>query len=236
MNPLMPRLLPKPLKTVYNDDIKLIIYMNKKVLISTAIVIAVLAVGTGATIWYLSTPSGKDMVLERQFNKVVASNLSDNFRQALPTVLPKNQPEEFEFFYENRDDEADYAESVLINANESYIKVATGGTIKTTPFTISSKSRAALYEALRTIPFDQIRVNSLPITIPKIDEIVIGNIEKPKTQQETLRVAFGKNQADRQNIMYVSGPSTEITDQSRPNWDIAKSLAISILDKFRPKK
>lgn len=210
--------------------------MNKKVLTSTAIVIAILAVGAGATSWYLSTPSGKDMLLERQFNKVVASNRADNFRQALPTVLPKDRPEEFEFFYENRDDGADYAESVLINANESYIRVATGGVIKTTPFVLSDESKRSLYEALRTIPFDQIRVNSLPIVLPKFGEIVIGNEEKPKTKQETLRVAFGKNQADRQNITYVSGPSTEVTDQSRPNWDIAKGLATTMLDKFRPKK
>lgn len=209
--------------------------MNKKVLISVAAVV-LLTTGAGATYWYLSTPSGKDMVLERQFNKVVTSNRADNFRQALPTVLPKDRPAEFEFYYENRDDESDYTEAVLINPTESFIKVSTGGVVKTTPFMMSDDSKKALYEALRTIPFDQIKVNSLPIMMPKPGEIIIGDVEKPNTKQETLRVAFGQNQADRQNIMFVSGPSTEITDQSRPNWDIAKSLANSILDKFRPKK
>lgn len=210
--------------------------MNKKVVISIVVVLVILAAGAGAICWYLSTPSGKDMMLERQFNKVVESNRADNFRQALPTVLPKDRPGEFEFFYENRDDETDYAESVLINQTESYIKVSTGGVVKTTPFTFSDDSKNALYQALRTIPFDQIRINSLPLMLPKPGEIIIGDVEKPSTKQETLRVAFGQNQADRQNIMYVSGPSTEITDQSRPNWDIAKSLANTILDKFRPKK
>lgn len=210
--------------------------MNKKILISTALVLVILAGAAGATTWYFSTPSGKDMLLERQFNKVSASNLSDNFRQALPTVLPKDRPEEFEFFYENRDDAIDYAESVLIGPTESYIKVASGGTVKTIPLTLSEESKNSLYKALHTIPFDQIRVNSLPVVLPKYNELVIGSDEKPKTKQETIRVSFGKNQADRQNIMYVSGPSTEITDQSRPNWDIAKSLAEKVLEKYRPKQ
>ncbi len=210
--------------------------VNKKILIPVIVVSTLVLLGAGAVSWYMSTPSGRDMTLERQFNKVVTTNRADNFRQALPTLLPKNRPVEFEFFYENRDDEVDYAEAVLINSTEAYIKVSTSGIIKTTPFILSDDTKDALYEALLTVPFDQIRVNSLPLNLPKPGEIIIGNVEKPTTRQETLRVSFGQNQAERQNIAYVSGPTTEITDQSRPNWDIAKSLATKILDEYRPKK
>lgn len=209
---------------------------NKKMIVPTASIVALL-LGAGALYWYLATPGGKDLSLERSFNQVVSSNRADNFRQALPTVLPKNRPAEFEFYYENRDDEVDYAESLLINQNEAYIKISTAGTIKTVPFTLSDETKDALYQALFTIPFDQIRVESLPLkNLPIPGEVFIGDVEKPSTQVETLRVAFGQNQAERQNIMYVSGPTTEITDQSRPNWDIAKNLALEILEKYRPQK
>lgn len=210
--------------------------INKKIVVPVA-ALTLLFLVAGATYWYLATPGGKDMALERSFSQVVKSNRADNFRQALPTVLPKSRPPEFEFFYENRDDAADYSEAVLINAEEAYIKISTKGTIKTTPFTLSDDTKNALYEALFTIPFDQIRVESLPLKgIPVPGEVFVGDVDKPSTVQETLRVAFGQNQAERQNIMYVSGPTTEITDQSRPNWDIAKSLATALLDKFRPKQ
>ncbi len=209
---------------------------NKKVItLVVALTVLVLA-GSGAAYWYVQTPAGQEMLLSRQFTKVVTTNRKDNFRQALPTVLPKNRPAEFEFSYENRDDEADYAELVFIGPKESYLKISTGGVVKTTPFVLSDRAKDTLYEALFTIPFDQIRVNSLPLNLPNPNEILIGNLEKKITRQETLRVSFGQNQADRQNLVYVSGPSTEITDQSRPNWDIAKSLATKLLDTFRPKK
>lgn len=210
--------------------------INKKVLIPVVAAVALLLVVAGSGFWYLSTPSGKDMALERQFNKVTETNRADNFRQALVTVLPKNRPAEFEYFYEDRDDQADYTEAVLIGPNESYVRVSTKGEIKTTPITVSEDTRNALWEALLTIPVDQIRVQSLPLNIPIPGEITIGEKEEVKTKVETLRVTFGQNQAERQNLVYVSGPSTEITDQSRHNWDIAKSLAEKVLDKYRPKQ
>ncbi len=210
--------------------------VNKKVLIPVVVTGAVLLLGAGAASWYLSTPSGKDMALERQFNNVAESNRDDNFRQALVTVLPKNRPAEFEYFYENRDDQADYTEAVLIGPNESYVKISSNGEVKTTPITVSEDTRNALFDALLTIPVDQIRVQSLPLKIPVPGEVVVGGTEAPQTKVETLRVTFGQNQAERQNLVYISGPSTEITDQSRDNWNLAKGLGEKVLEKFRPKK
>lgn len=209
--------------------------MNKKYLAPTLIIV-VLALLSGGAYWYTTTPSGQDWLLARTFNKTIKANQADLLRRELPTVLPKDRPAEFELYYENRDDEADYTVGVLISSNESYVRVVTDGKITKTPFTLKETTLNTLYQALQTMPFDQIRVTSIPVKMPNLNEIVIGEQPKPKTAQESIRVTFGTNMGNRQNIFYVNGPTTQITDQSKPNWDTATGLAKAVLAKFGPKK
>ena len=211
--------------------------MNKKILVPALVVAGVLIVGAGAACWYLTTPNGKDWKLNREFHEAYETNRADHFRQALPTILPKDRPTDFEFYYENRDDQADYAEAVLISATESFVQVSTKGEVKKTPVTLSEETLNTLYQAIQTIPFDQIKLESIPMKLPSIEEIKITDeVEKPNTKKETLRVSYGSNMADRQNLVYIEGASTKITDESRPNWDRAKDLVEEILEEYGPKK
>lgn len=215
--------------------------MKKNNLIVGGVIIVLILVGGGY--YFTQTASGKNWCLQYSFNQAYKNNHADAFRSALPTRLPKDRPFDFEFFYENRDDQKDYSEALFIGPEESYRKITTGGTITKTPIQVDEKTRDSLYQALRSIPFDQIKAESidiLPTTKPI--NITIGangaagsetEVEKEiKTKQETLRLSFGLGVVDRQNFLLVDGPSTKIANESQDNWKMAKNLAEKILQKF----
>lgn len=216
--------------------------MKKNNLIVGGVILVLILVGGGY--YFTQTASGKNWCLQYSFNKAYKNNHADAFRSALPTRLPKDRPFDFEFFYENRDDQKDYSEALFIGPEESYRKITTGGTITKTPIQIDETTRDSLYQALRSIPFDQIKAESIDIlpAAAKPINITIGangaassgtEVEKEiKTKQETLRVSFGSGVVDRQNFLLVDGPSTKIANESQDNWKMAKNLAEKILQKF----
>jgi hypothetical protein len=206
--------------------------MKKNILIGGIVFILILVAGG---YYWCQSNTGKNFFLAYTFQKQYTANHADAFRSALPTRIAENIPADWEFYYENRDDQADYSESIYIGAEESYIKIATGGKITKSPITISPKTRTALYQALRSIPFDGIKVDSLPLLdLPKQGEIVIGGEKKEiKTKQETMRLTYGSGVVDRNNFLIVDGVSTKIAEQSMDNWNMAKNLALKALQTFK---